>query len=74
MKTPEQRLDELERIVARLTADRSIGSAVDGTFSLKWKTRIQGPNGEAYIVVRETGGNLAVVAAASAADSDWSTA
>ena len=74
MKTAEERLAELERTVASLAADKSIGSAVDGTFSLKWKTRIQGPNGEAYIVVREAGGNLAVVAAATAADSDWSNA
>mgnify|MGYP001596238694 CR=1 FL=1 len=70
----EERVAKLERLLARLTEDRSIGSAIGGTMSLKWKQRIQGPNGNAYVLVREAGGNLALVAAATVTDADWSDA
>jgi len=70
----EARIQYLERVVARLMDDRSVGSVRDGTLSLKWKQRAQGPTGEAYILVRQAGGNAAFVAAASAVDSDWSNA
>ncbi len=69
-----RRIEVLERSMARLVDSRSIGSAIAGTFSLKFPQRIQGPNGDAYILVREAGGNLALVAAANASSSDWSDA
>jgi hypothetical protein len=61
----------LERHMKRLTDDRSIGAAIDGKFSLKWPVRIQGPNGDAYIVVRKPGGLLATVPAAEFEVGDW---
>lgn len=66
------RLDLLERQMSRLLSNRSLASAVDGPFSLKFPQRIQGPNGDAYILVREAGGNLALVASANVASGDWS--
>lgn len=69
-----RRIELLERTVARLVDSRSIGSAIAGTFSLKFPQRIQGPNGDPYILVREVGGNLSLVAAANVSSSDWSDA
>ena len=67
----EDRLLKLERQMSRLKDDRSVGAVFDGKFSLKWPARIQGPNGDAYIVVRKPGGILATVAADSYTSDDW---
>ncbi len=66
------RIDELERLVRRLVNDRHVGSVVDGSFVLSWKTRIKSPEGVAYVLRRASGGALTLVAAAAAVDSDWS--
>lgn len=74
MSEIEDRIARLERDIARLKADRSVGSAFDGSLSLKWKQRVQGPNGTAYILIREAGGNAAFADASTAVDADWSDA
>lgn len=65
------RLVTLERQMARLKDDRSIGAVFDGKLSLKWPVRIQGPNGDAYIIIRTAGGTLSSVPAAEYTDSLW---
>ena len=67
----EDRVQTLEREMSRLLTDRSIGSALDGKFTLKWPVRIKGPDGAAYILVREEGGNLALHAAEDVSKDDW---
>ena len=59
-------LDEAERAIAALTHE------AQRPFALRFPTRIQGPEGAAYIVVRASGGNLTTVAASGAGSSDWS--
>lgn len=61
----------LQRQMKRLVDDRSIGAAIDGKFTLKWPARIQGPDGNAYILVREQGGNLALHNASDVTKDDW---
>ena len=67
----EQRINQLESALSQLKSDASVGSVFGGKFSLKWPARIQGPNGDAYIVVRQAGGVLSSVPAAEYTDDDW---
>lgn len=68
----EDRVALLERQLASLNDDPSVGAILKpGKFSLKWPARIQGPNGDAYIVVRQAGGVLSSVPAAEYSDSQW---
>lgn len=57
----EARLATLERQMKRLLSDRSIGAALDGSFALKWPSRVMGPEGDTYIIVRQPGGLLSSV-------------
>ena len=68
----EDRIHALETALAELKGDRSIGAAIGGKFSLKFPARAQGPEGSAYILVRESGGYAKFIDAPDIEDSDWS--
>lgn len=71
----EDRVALLERQLASLSDDPSVGSVLrPGKFTLKYPTRIQGPDGAAYILVREQGGNLALKPANEVSPDDWTDA
>ena len=67
----EDLLIQLSREMSRLKDDRSVGAVFDGKFSLKWPTRIQGPNGDPYIIIRQAGGVLSSVPAAEYSADQW---
>ena len=68
----EARLLKLERDLARLKDDPSVGQILaPGKFGMKWPARIQGPNGDAYILIREPSGWLTTIAASDFSKDDW---
>ena len=69
----EQRINQLESALSQLKSDASVGSVFGGKFSHKYPARFQSPEGGAYILVRETGGNATFVSAPGSS-SDWSDA
>lgn len=70
-ESDEARLNTLERQMKRLLEDRSIRSALDGSFANKWPSRIMGPEGDAYIIVRQPGGVLSSVPISEYSADDW---
>lgn len=71
LEEAEARLNTLERQMKRLLSDRSIGAALDGSFALKWPSRVMGPTGDTYVIVRQPGGLLSSVPISSYSDDGW---
>ena len=67
-----EELQDVQNVISRLRDNPTINSAIDGTFSQKWRSRFQGPEGTAYILRRAAGGNASFVLASSAVDANWS--
>lgn len=68
-----KKLIQVEQTLARLTDHEFIRGLIDGELALPFPTRIIGPTGTAYWIIREAGGNLATVLAPASA-SDWDDA
>lgn len=67
----ERDVAEMQRVIADLRAEPSL--PIDKRmFSLKWPMRIQGPEGTAYIMHRETGGHLVTTPVTEFTKDDWS--